>query len=188
MIKPNSQPIPYQPIDISVNFTFATPKSKRKNKIDIDLTSIEKQVLGMWLETVLEQHSDDFVIAIKSSRKFSVVGLSKYLRKYYPHLKTIVQYYIIAAMIDYELIVTDNYEEKSLEKQCPFINIVIEELTSRLFIESQWLHKISYLPIYSIFPLFDKYSKGYTTVSELKNIIKKILSAKIVETKVSFKK
>jgi hypothetical protein len=54
MIKPNSQPIPYQPIDISVNFTFATPKSKRKNKIDIDLTSIEKQVLGMWLETVLE--------------------------------------------------------------------------------------------------------------------------------------
>lgn len=54
MIKPNSKPKLSSPIDISVNFTFATPKSKRKNKKDIDLTSTEKKVLGMWLKTVLE--------------------------------------------------------------------------------------------------------------------------------------
>jgi len=70
----------------------------------------------MWLGTVIELHSDEFVLALKSSRKFSVVELSKYLSKYYPHLKTIVQYYIIAALIDYQLIVSDIHEESSLDK------------------------------------------------------------------------
>ena len=142
----------------------------------------------MWLKTVLEQHSNDFIHALKSSRKFSVVGLSKYLSRYYAHLKTIVHYYIIAAMIDYQLIITDKHEEINLEKQCPFINIVIEELTSRFFKESQWLHKINYLPIYTIFPFLDQYYKGYTTLSEIGNIIKKCLPAKLVKSKVSSQK
>lgn len=65
----------------------------------------------------------------------------------------------------------------SLEKECPFINVVIEELISRFFRESQWLHKIGYMPIYKIFNLFDEYSKGYTTVSELRKIHKRLLSS-----------
>lgn len=107
MIKPNSRPKLKNPADIEVNFTFATPKSITNNKTASDLTSAEKRALGMWIETVLEYHSDDFLRAVKSSRKFSVVGLSSYMSKYYSHLKSIVQYYIIAAMIDYELIISD---------------------------------------------------------------------------------
>lgn len=37
----------------------------------------------------------------------------------------------------------------------------------RFYRESQWLTKISHIPFYHVFSVFDHYSKGYITIEDI---------------------
>ena len=55
---------------------------------------------------------------------------------------------------------------------------MIEELTQRFFRESQWLHKISHLPVYFLFAIFDPFMKGYISVRDIRHLAGEVLEGR----------
>ena len=78
----------------------------------MEIQSFEKRSLGMWINTVLEMHSEEFLHAFKYCRKVSMYYLNKYIMLHYKHLKDIIRYYVIAALLDYDFFTGINSEAK----------------------------------------------------------------------------
>lgn len=92
-------------LDSLFNFSFAEPRPKttrHEESARILFTPDEKRALGMWMTTVLELHSEEFEHALKHCRIFSIGEMDAYLIKHYSHLKSIIRFYIIVALLDYD--------------------------------------------------------------------------------------
>jgi hypothetical protein len=55
----------------------------------------------MWINTILELHTEEFNHALKHCKKLSLYDLNQYIQRHYKHLKDIIRLFILAVLMDY---------------------------------------------------------------------------------------